>query len=258
MNWCAEFTARFAPIEEWHRVDGIEERFTEEAFKNQGLSKYPEVRRTIPVVLRHEQDKVAGAVEAVWPMEGWWCARFKLNPQTISACIAADTLEVGTPVSPCFTPVRWRDNGASRQYEQAWLSELSILMYRQRPAYRGAQVSFVVGRDLPGMSKAELDALLDRARNLPPLPPPLSDVGALELERPALWDEIESVIGYRVTDENFEVALAQAQALKSKSTIDRLYYETFGTSAAVSYTAARASRPGVLIRPNIGRVLGVR
>jgi hypothetical protein len=196
-------------------------------------------------VLRHEREKVAGAIEAIWPMEGWWHARFKLNPQQTSACIAADSLKVGTPVSPCFSRVRWRDNGASRLYEQAWLSELSILMYHQRPAYRGAQVSFIAGKDLPAMSKAELDALLDRAKNLPPLPPPLSDISPIELERPALWDELERIVGYRITDENFERALATAR----RGPIDRLHEEVFG---------ARADAPSVLIRPNIGQVLGVR
>ena len=167
MNWGAEVTARFAPIAEWHRVDGIEERFTESAFENQGLSRFPEVSRTIPVVLRHEEDKIAGAIEHVWPQEGWWHARFKLNPSKIHACIAADHLKVGTPVSPGFLAARWRDDGASRQYERAWLTELSILMYSQRPAYRGAQVSFIA--EPPAMSKAEVDALMERAKNLPPL-----------------------------------------------------------------------------------------
>jgi hypothetical protein len=167
MNWGAEVTARFAPIAEWHRVDGIEERFTETAFENQGLSRFPEVSRTIPVVLRHEKDKIAGAIERVWPQEGWWHARFKLNPSKIHACIAVDRLEVGTPVSPCFSPVSWTDNGAARRYDRAWLSELSILMYNQRPAYRGAQVSFIA--EPPEMSKAEVDALLQRARSLKPL-----------------------------------------------------------------------------------------
>jgi hypothetical protein len=252
MNWGAEFTARFAPIGEWHRVDGIEERFTEAAFENQGLSKYPEARRTIPVVLRHEEDKVAGSVEAVWPMEGWWHARFKLNPQTISACIAADTLKVGTPVSPCFTPVCWRDNGASRQYEQVWLSELSILMYHQRPAYRGAQVSFVVGRDLPGMSKAELDALIERAKSLPPL----TEVSATVVRdeyRPRWWDELESIVGYPITDENFERALAKAQ----RRPIDKLYDDMMAARGHELYAAERA-KEGVCVRRNTGRVIGVR
>ena len=253
MNWGAEFTARFAPIAEWNRVGVRQERFTESAFENQGLSRYPEVSRTIPVVLRHEKDKTAAAIERIWRQEGWWHARFKLNPSKIHACIAVDHLKVGTPVSPCFIPVRWTDNGAARQYDRAWLSELSILMYNQRPAYRGAQVSFIA--EPPEMSKAEVDALLERARNLPTP----TDVSVLERRpnrgaasdsyeenyRPPFWDKLGRIVGYRVTDANFERAMTEA----SRSSLDRLYAE---------HMAAKHQRePQVIVRHNIGTVLGV-
>jgi hypothetical protein len=170
MSYHAEFTARFAPIDEWHRVGGINERYTESAFTMQGLSKYPEVSREIPVVLRHEKDKVAGRIESLWPMEGWWHARFKLTPSLWPSAVAVDHLKVGTPVSVGFSKVRSRDSGASRLFELCWMKELSILMWEQRPAYRGAQVMHVREPQQRQWSEAEIDALLERARNLPPLP----------------------------------------------------------------------------------------
>jgi hypothetical protein len=41
-------------------------------------------------------------------------------------------------------------------------------MWTQRPAYKGAQVTFI--KEPRRMSEAEVDALLARARNLPPIP----------------------------------------------------------------------------------------
>jgi hypothetical protein len=40
MHWAmAEYTARFAPINDWHHAHGQDERFGPEAFCMQGLSK---------------------------------------------------------------------------------------------------------------------------------------------------------------------------------------------------------------------------
>jgi hypothetical protein len=147
--WHCEFTARFAPVSEWHPVDELEERFSATAFRNQGLTKRPETTRIIPVVLRHDDKQVVGKVDAVWVADGWWCARFKLSAALNLAAVIADYLDVGTPVLPSFIPVEWRDFAAARQYERAWLTELSIVRPPSRPAYRGAEVTYIVGRDLP-------------------------------------------------------------------------------------------------------------
>jgi len=63
--------------------------------------------------------------------------------------------------------------------------------------------------------------------------------------RPRVWDELEQRVGYRITDENFEAAIVQA----NRSPIDKAYDEL---------VAAKQLSPQRIYRPNIGQVLGVR
>lgn len=63
--------------------------------------------------------------------------------------------------------------------------------------------------------------------------------------RPPVWDELERIVGYRITDENQHQAFVEA----SRSPLDRIYAE---------HMAASKLEPGVIVRPGIGRVLGVR
>jgi hypothetical protein len=217
MSYGAEYTARFAPIDEWHTVNLMRERFSEAAFENQGLSKYPEICRKIPIALRHEKTKTAGAIERLWVDDGWWCARFKLDPSKLHSCVAADSLEIGSPVSVSFLPVDDTVDGYSRLYRRVWMTELSVLMWGQRPAYDGARV--VAIREPPAMTKAEVEALTERARNLPPL----TDISVLD--RPSR----------RPDDADVDPDEAHW----------RLYAE-------------QRAREGVLVRYGIGQVLGVR
>jgi hypothetical protein len=64
-------------------------------------------------------------------------------------------------------------------------------------------------------------------------------------DRPELWRELERLLGYAITDENFSRALAEAQ----RRPIDRLYDELMATKAR--------TEPGVLVRRGVGRVLRV-
>lgn len=63
--------------------------------------------------------------------------------------------------------------------------------------------------------------------------------------RPPVWDELERIVGYRVTDENQEQACLDA----NRRPLDRIYDE---------WQAAKRTEPQVLVRRNIGKVLGVR
>ena len=65
-------------------------------------------------------------------------------------------------------------------------------------------------------------------------------------ERPPVWDEPERIVGYRITDANQHQAFVEA----SRSPLDRLYDE--------HAAAKRQLEPAVIIRRNIGQVLGVR
>ena len=44
--------------------------------------------------------------------------------------------------------------GTARQYDRAWLTDLSIVLPPKLPAYNGAQIIFIVGHDLPYEPKA--------------------------------------------------------------------------------------------------------
>lgn len=79
--------------------------------------------------------------------------------------------------------------------------------------------------------------------------PSRSDAAGDDLERPKLWDELERLVGYRVSDYNFETALKQA-ALARTRPLDQEYDRLL---AAKQLTTA-----GTIVRHGIGQVLGVR
>jgi hypothetical protein len=60
-----------------------------------------------------------------------------------------------------------------------------------------------------------------------------------------VWDELERLLGYRVNDANQEQAFVEA----SRRPTDRYYHEFVA--------AKRQLEPGVIVRRNIGQVLGV-
>ena len=61
-----------------------------------------------------------------------------------------------------------------------------------------------------------------------------------------MWEKLERIVGYRVTDANQEQAFLES----NRRPLDKLYDE---------YKAAkRQLEPGVIVRRNIGHVLGVR
>jgi hypothetical protein len=92
------------------------------------------------------------------------------------------------------------------------------------------------------------------ARSLKPIPefiprspaaiPDRADVGDTYDERPPVWDDLERIVGYRVTDEN------QAQAFRDahRSPLDRLYDE--------HVAAKRQREPKVIVRYGIDRCSG--
>ena len=69
---------------------------------------------------------------------------------------------------------------------------------------------------------------------------------SLRQYRPPVWDKLERIVGYRVTDENQEQAFLDA----NRRPLDRIYDE--------SKAAKRQLEPGVIVRYGIGQVLGVR
>jgi hypothetical protein len=63
-----------------------------------------------------------------------------------------------------------------------------------------------------------------------------------------VWDELERIVGYLVTDENQERAFLDANGSTSRP-LDKIYAE---------HMAAKRAQPQVLVRHGIGQVLGVR
>ena len=63
--------------------------------------------------------------------------------------------------------------------------------------------------------------------------------------RPPVWDKLERIVGYRVTDENQGQAFLDA----NRRPLDRIYDEW--------QAAKRQLQPGVIVRPNVGQVLAV-
>ena len=246
-QWTSEYTARFAPIGEWHYAHGQYERFGPKAFHKNGLSwKFREASRNIPVVLGHNKTQPVGRIEAMWPDEfdGWWMAAFRLNASLLFGCVAADNIREGLPVSPSFGPAVWRDEGDTRLYELCWLSELSLLIRGSVPAYKGAQVTRVkdISDELMARPRAPVVASSPAA-----VTTSSNRAAAGEDDyRPPVWDELERIVGYPITDANQEQAFLDA----NRSPLDKLLDE---------YKAAkRTTEPQVIFRPGIGQVLGVR
>lgn len=61
-----------------------------------------------------------------------------------------------------------------------------------------------------------------------------------------MWDKLERIVGYRVTDANQEQAFLEA----NRRPLDKLYDEW--------KAATRTTEPQTIFRPGIGQVLGVR
>jgi hypothetical protein len=185
-----------------------------------------------------------GRIEDLWPDEfdGWWKARFRLNASLNMAYVAADRIDVGMPVSPCFGPVAWRDEDGGTLYDLCWLHELSLLMPpRAHPAYKGARVTRVKDVSSEYTSK--------RTSSSPAAVLPSSRAVAGDPYeddyRPAIFDELEWKLGRRVDWDNYEAALHA-----HRRPLDALYDEHMA--------AKRAAQSQVLIRPGFGQVLGVR
>lgn len=108
------------------------ESFTEDAFAHQ--------RRAVPVVFSHLEDMVVGEVLVRTVSQGWHIADLRLEERY------EGSVRVGTPVSPCFVPIRvetpWE---GIRLHRRALLREISLLGPGERAAYPGAMVTRITG-----------------------------------------------------------------------------------------------------------------
>jgi hypothetical protein len=240
-----QWDARIAPISEpqlvWEDGKLVRESFAEHVFD--GVKK-----REVPVVAAHDESLCVGYIDDIFRRDGWFHAAFRLDRSLPGSEVAAECIRCGMPVSLGFRTVLTRRVDNTVEHRVVLLDELSLLGQGMKPAYKGAEV--MSSLSFPERTKEKLDALLDRAKNLPPLSPlvdsPTTVRDDFDDYRPAIFDELERMLGYRVTHENFEAANTEA----SRTPLDKLYDEVYGRQKVLD--------PQVLIRPGIGQVLGVR
>jgi hypothetical protein len=135
-----EYVARIAPISrpldvpdesgEWFAIG---ETFERDCFVGQDPMR-------IPVILRHDDERVVGYLTALSRSQGWHIASFRLDPSKTRSVIAEELLRVGWPVSIGFRRGRLVEGNGGRHYTQVTLDELSVLEPGDTPAYPGAEV----------------------------------------------------------------------------------------------------------------------
>jgi hypothetical protein len=225
------------------------ERFDDPAWNRPGRLMY-EARalrflpgeESVPLVVDHEESSVVGTVHAPmfkmdWIDGPWICARATVNTPP-------SWLERGTRASFDFrAPDRRKINIHGTCAEViAWavVREVSVLSAAKKPVEPLAEVLSYSPSEEPSSRAAVPDRSVARET---------------DEYRPPFWDELERVVGYRVTDDNFERALAEAQRAQ-RGPMDVLYDEVMARKRA-RYASERA-KEGVVVRYGVGRVLGVR
>jgi hypothetical protein len=209
-----DVTIKFAPI-------FTAERFSDPAWTRPGRTMcYPGALKflpgttTVPLLVDHDDGREIGTVNRLFQMDWvdgpWICA---------SATIDGDP--------PCWLE---RGNGASFG---------SRVLDRREVSVRDTTAEVIAY------------ALMDEVSVLITKKPGEPRAAVLSVERiedayrPPFWDELEVLVGYRITDENFERAILEA----NRPQIEKHYDE---------FLAARPTEPQVLVRSGMGQVLGVR
>jgi hypothetical protein len=185
----------------------------------------------VPLLVDHRDERVVGRVHELFTLDdvdGPWIAAS--STVTDPPC----WLSRDTRVSFGFRVIQRNEHeGWCPIVRRAFVDEVSILAPSTQPVEPCARV-WSYRRAEPATKSPAAVPTSDRAA-----------AGEIDDYRPAYWDELERIVGYRITDANFEHALVQAQ----RSELDQIYDEA---------VAARRTEPQVLYRPGIGQVLGVR
>jgi hypothetical protein len=186
-----------------------------------------------PLLVNHDEGRQIGVVRKLWRMDwpgGAWIA---------ADCTVTEPprwLGRGTPASFGHYNVHVSDPGESPEMvTSAFVSEVSVLI-GDEPAEPLARVLSLRPTEEPKPTRS-------------PAAVPTSNRAADEIDddyRPSYFDELERLVGYKVTWDNVQAALVEA----NRTPIEKYYDE---------YVAAkRQLEPGLIVRPGIGQVLGVR
>lgn len=148
--WNRSYTCRLAPCSEtWREAiyNGVEvvddgkvmrESWAPDAFI---ASDKP-----VPVILSHDESKPVGHLVNRIVHNGWHIGEFVLDASHTLACIAADRLEHGTPVSigaRSLAHDKLLAQGNVLRHTLARLDELSILAPNELPYYPDARVTHI-------------------------------------------------------------------------------------------------------------------
>lgn len=146
--WRRIYTARIAPCsEDWREAiyNGVEVVDDGKLMRESWApGAFIASEKPVPVVLSHDESKPVGHIVNRIAHGGWHIVDFVLDPSHTLACIAADRLKHGTPVS-----IGARSLGHDKLLAQdnvlrhtlAKLDELSILAANERPYYPDAKVT---------------------------------------------------------------------------------------------------------------------
>lgn len=195
-----------------------------------GALKFLPGKASIPLIVDHDDSCEIGTVHELFKLDwldgSWVCARATVNTPPA-------WLKRGTRASFGFlAPDRREINIRGTKAEViAWaiVNEVSVLSAAKSPAEPCAEVLSYRPAQAPSSPAAGADRTV---------------AGDTYDERPPVWDELERIVGYRVTDANQEQAFTEA----NRSPLARAH-------AAL---VAKRNEPQVLVRPGIGQVLGVR
>jgi hypothetical protein len=142
------YSAQIAPCSaDWREairngIDVVDDgrRWTESIAENAFLP----TTKPVPVLLSHDESKPAGEVLVRIAHKGWFHVDFKLDASKLLACVAADRLRVGAPVSIGFRTLKHDEQLAKSgvmRHTLARFDELSILGPGEIGAYRGAKIT---------------------------------------------------------------------------------------------------------------------
>ncbi len=222
---------RFAPLTTLQRVnDPVWKRPGRTMYDSGALTFHPG-KTSAKLLVNHDDDHEIGVVHTLTRWEDtdgpWLAAIAEITDRP-------EWLERGTRASFGYGPIHTApDVFGCEILRRGIVNEVSVLSPGREPAEPLACVLALHPTEAKPTSSPA--AVPDRAA-----------VGEIDDYRPPVWDELERIVGYRITDENFERAITQA----NRSAIEKEYDEFM--------TARQRLNPQVLIRPGIGQVLGVR
>jgi hypothetical protein len=229
-----EAIVKFAPV--W-----LADRFDDPTWNRPGRTLYQRGafqflpgKSTVPLLVDHDDDREVGTVHELFELDWidgpWIAARATVTDPPVWLKRGETKASFG---SKTYDRREIDIRGTSADIvAKAFVEEVSVLSPSVKPAEPRAEVWSY--------------RLAEPAVRSPAVPDRAVVGDTYEDDyRPAMFEELERKLGRRVDWDNYEAALATY-----RRPLDALYEEHMA--------AKRRPQPGVIIRPGIGQVLGVR